>query len=85
MLSRFPFFYHLLIDKPLVFDFITSISFFCMEIVKHNKEAESFHCYFIIYLKLTLKTDTIICSIKNSYAAKCMLFYVNCLTTFSLS
>ena len=35
---------------------------------------------FVLYLKLTIKTDTIMCTIKNSYAAKYMLIYVNLLT-----
>ena len=36
---------------------------------------------FILHLKFTIiKTDTIVCTIKNSYAVKDMLIYVNCLT-----
>ena len=34
--------------------------------------------YFILHLKLTIKTNTIMSTIKNSYAAKDMLIYVNC-------
>ena len=35
---------------------------------------------FILYLKLKLiKTDTNVCTIKNSYAAKDLLTYINCL------
>ena len=41
----------------------------------------TFICLFILYLKLTIiKADTIVCTIRNSYAAKDMLIYVNCLT-----
>ena len=54
-----------------------------MEILKIWIPQEGTHrlYLFIFYLKLTIiKTDTIVCTTKNSYATKDMLIYVNCLT-----
>ena len=56
---------------------ITIVSLQCLSIVR-NLIIYLFIYLFILYLKLTIiKTGTIVCSSKNSYAAKEMLIYLN--------